>query len=126
MLKKINTLFMYRLIFILACYAPLAISNLFYTTTIGPDFNRYKLYLLYFFGEETVFIPEQGFAYFLIIAFFCKLQISDYQENFSSLINNVGIQDNFNVAYLSDFEYKLNLGIQYGNYLIFLFGLFGI
>lgn len=126
MLKKINTLFMYRLIFILACYAPLAISNLFYTTTIGPDFNRYKLYLLYFFGEETAFIPEQGFAYFLIIAFFCKLQISDYQENFSSLINNVGIQDNFNVAYLSDFEYKLNLGIQYGNYLIFLFGLFGI
>ncbi len=126
MLNKINTLYVYKSIFVVACYTSLTISNLFYITTIGPDFDRYKIYLLYFFGEETVYIPEQGFAYFLIIAFFCKLQISDYQENFSSLIDSVGVQDNFNVAYLSDFEYKLNLGIQYGNYLIFLFGLFGI
>jgi len=102
------------------------ITNLFYMSTISPDFNRYKLYLYYFFGGQTDFLPEQGFIYFFIIALFCKLQIQNFNGDFENLMNSVGNQANFNISNLSAFENKIHLGIQYGNFVIFMFGIFGI
>ena len=125
-MQKINTLIFYKAFFTLSCFISLLISNLFYMTTIGPDFNRYKIYLLYFFGEPTEYIPEQGFIYFLVIAFFCFLQIGGFDESFTKNISELGNQSNFNINFISDFEHRINLGIQYGNFVIFLFGLYGI
>jgi hypothetical protein len=95
-------------------------------STISPDFNRYKLYLYYFFGEQTDFLPEQGFIYFFIISLFCKLQIQYTDGDFETLMNGVGNQVNFNYSSISSFENKIHLGIQYGNFVIFMFGIFGI
>ena len=125
-MQKINTLIFYKAFFTLSCFISLLISNLFYMTTIGPDFNRYKIYLLYFFGEPTEYIPEQGFIYFLVIAFFCFLQIGGFDESFTKNISELGNQSNFNINFISDFEHRVNLGIQYGNFVIFLVGLYGI
>lgn len=126
MLDKINTLVFYKILFFLTGYISLTITNLFYMSTISPDFNRYKLYLYYFFGGQTDFLPEQGFIYFFIIALFCKLQIQNFNGDFENLMNNVGNQTNFNISNLSAFENKIHLGIQYGNFVIFMFGIFGI
>lgn len=126
MLDKINTLVFYKILFFLTSYISLTITNLFYMSTISPDFNRYKLYLYYFFGGQTDFLPEQGFIYFFIIALFCKLQIQNFNGDFESLMSNVGNQTNFNISNLSAFENKIHLGIQYGNFVIFMFGIFGI
>jgi len=126
MLDKINTLVFYKILFFLTGYVSLTITNLFYMSTISPDFNRYKLYLYYFFGGQTDFLPEQGFIYFFIIALFCKLQIQNFNGDFESLMSNVGNQTNFNISNLSAFENKIHLGIQYGNFVIFMFGIFGI
>ena len=125
-MQKINTLIFYKAFFTLSCFISLLISNLFYMTTIGPDFNRYKIYLLYFFGEPTEYIPEQGFIYFLVIAFFCFLQIGGFDESFTKNISELGNQSNFNINFITEFEHRINLGIQYGNFVIFLFGLYGI
>jgi len=126
MLDKINTLVFYKILFFLTGYISLMITNLFYMSTISPDFNRYKLYLYYFFGGQTDFLPEQGFIYFFIIALFCKLQIQNFNGDFENLMNSVGNQANFNISNLSAFENKIHLGIQYGNFVIFMFGIFGI
>ena len=53
MLDKINTLVFYKILFFLTGYISLTITNLFYMSTISPDFDRYKLYLYYFFGGQT-------------------------------------------------------------------------
>jgi len=125
-MQKINTLIFYKAFFTLSCFISLLLSNLFYMTTIGPDFNRYKIYLLYFFGEPTEYIPEQGFIYFFVIAFFCFLQIGGFDESFTKNISELGNQSNFNINFITEFEHRINLGIQYGNFVIFLFGLYGI
>lgn len=125
-MHKINKLIFYKAFFTLSCFISLLLSNLFYMTTIGPDFNRYKIYLLYFFGEPTEYIPEQGFIYFFVIAFFCFLQIGGFDESFTKNISELGNQSNFNINFITEFEHRINLGIQYGNFVIFLFGLYGI
>lgn len=125
-MQKFNTLLFYKIFFTLSCLISLILSNFYYITTIGPDFNRYKIYLLYFFGEPTEFIPEQGFIYFLVIAFFCFLQIRGFDESFTSSISELGNQSNFNIKLISEFEHRINMGIQFGNFVIFLFGLYGI
>jgi hypothetical protein len=126
MLDKINKLVFYKILFFLTGYISLTITNLFYMSTISPDFNRYKIYLYYFFGGQTDILPEQGFIYFFIIALFCKLQIQNFNGDFENLMNSVGNQVNFNISNLSAFENKIHLGIQYGNFVIFMFGIFGI
>lgn len=126
MLDKINKLVFYKILFFSTGYISLLFTNLFYMSTISPDFNRYKLYLYYFFGEQTDFLPEQGFIYFFIISLFCKLQIQYTDGDFETLMNGVGNQVNFNYSSISSFENKIHLGIQYGNFVIFMFGIFGI
>ena len=126
MLDKINKLIFYKILFFSTAYISLLVTNLFYMSTISPDFNRYKLYLYYFFGEQTDFLPEQGFIYFFIISLFCKLQIQYTDGDFETLMNGVGNQVNFNYSSISSFENKIHLGIQYGNFVIFMFGIFGI
>ena len=54
------------------------------------------------------------------------MQIGGFDESFTKNISELGNQSNFNINFISDFEHRINLGIQYGNFVIFLFGLYGI
>ena len=69
---------------------------------------------------------EQGFAYFLIISLFVKNRLKNYGTVYENEINNIGEQTNFSYFNLSRFENSYNLGIQEGNFIIYIFGLIGL
>ena len=54
------------------------------------------------------------------------MQIGGFDESFTKNISELGNQSNFNINFITEFEHRINLGIQYRNFVIFLFGLYGI
>ena len=100
--------------------------NLYYPSTLSPDFVRYKSYIEYFMGFNNFINSEQGSLYFFIIFIFIFIQVKSNNLEFPDNLNNIGNQLNFNFSNISQFEYQVGLGIQYGNIFIYLFGLFGI
>ena len=53
------------------------LNYLFYNIVDGPDFQKYKVYLNYFFEEQTSTGQEQGLIYFYIQAINLKIFYSD-------------------------------------------------
>lgn len=63
--------------------------NLHYLTTSSPDFQYYKDYLSYFFGELENTGREQGLIYFLLVSIFIKLGNNNFSlDNTNQLISN--------------------------------------
>ena len=82
------------------------LGNLFYISTNGPDFDRYKVYIEYFYNTLEKTNLEQGLAYFFVV----------------SLITN--LRNNENYLYIND-EFLSN-SIQIANFLFYIIGLVGL
>ncbi len=82
------------------------LGNLFYISTNGPDFDRYKVYIEYFYNTLEKTNLEQGLAYFFVV----------------SLITN--LRNNENYLYIND-EFLSN-SIQVANFLFYIIGLVGL
>ena len=80
---KTNSLL--SVIFIFSLYISFTYGTLYYSSTFGPDFEYYKGYLDYFFGNKDITNLEQGLIYFyfssLFLAFKSEyINIMNYQE----------------------------------------------
>lgn len=63
--------------------------NLHYLSTYSPDFQYYKDYLSYFFGEYENSGREQGLLYFFLVSLFIKLGPNNFSlDNSDQLISN--------------------------------------
>ena len=63
--------------------------NLHYLSTYSPDFQYYKDYLSYFYGEFQYSNREQGLLYFSLVSLFIKLGPNDFSlDNTNQLISN--------------------------------------
>ena len=80
--------------------------NLHYLTTNSPDYQYYKDYLSYFFGELEHTGREQGLTYFMLVSIFIKLGSDNFSlDNTNQLLSNA---------------------IQFTNLSLYLLGLFGL
>lgn len=113
-------------VFVLSIFYLIFITNLYYPSVLSPDLHRYKTYLEYFFTDQTKIISEQGTLYYYIISIFVYLQINSIETssplNFTDLDNQI----NFRPEFLSETELNFGLGIQNGNFIIYLIGLYGL
>jgi len=83
-----------------------SIGEIFYNSIDGTDFYRYFRYVEYFMGEVETPNREQGLFYFWIISLFIKSS-----QNF----------------YISEnWEYIFSTAIQFGNFVFYLVGIFGL
>tara|TARA_B100000886_G_scaffold232373_1_gene162333 strand:+ start:542 stop:2182 length:1641 start_codon:yes stop_codon:yes gene_type:complete len=97
---------LYYLIFLSSLYISFAYGNLYYSTTLGPDFDYYSGYLDYFYGTKDTTNLEQGLIYFYLISFFSSLKSQ----------------------YLNQYNYLeiISQGIQLTNFILYVIGLFGV
>ena len=97
---------LYYLIFLSSLYISFAYGNLYYSTTLGPDFDYYSGYLDYFYGTKDTTNLEQGLIYFYLISFFSSLKSQ----------------------YLNQYNYLeiISQGIQLTNFILYIIGLFNI
>lgn len=102
-LRKINPAFLF---FSFSFFSIYSIISLFYDSTQGSDYEKYSNYLNYFLYESESTYLEQGLIYYYIISFFISL--------FSYQLNPENIDNIF------------SLGIQVGNFYIFIIGLVGL
>lgn len=103
--NKTYQLFTYLLFAITTLYS-FSISQLYYLTSKGPDYDFYKPYFDYFFGSINETGVEQGLIYYFLHAFIAT----------------------FNSEYLNDFhlDQHMSNSIQIGNFVFYIMGLIGI
>ena len=96
--KVLIFIFLYAYIFV--------INNLFYTSTFSADYQKYIIYLEYFYNYSNFSFLDQGTAYYAIVA----------------------IVLNFFSQYTSPatLQFDISFAIQLTNNLLILLGLFGI
>ena len=114
------------IIFVFTLISSFSLGNIYYLTTQGPDFVRYRNYLDYFILDTADLKLEQGFVYFLFISFFTIGRIGKFSVFNDSELSNLGNKTNFSYYNLSEFELEYSLAIQEGNFLIYLIGLLGL
>jgi len=114
------------IIFLSTLISTFSFGNIYFLSTQSPDFVRYRNYIDYLILGQKELALEQGFAYFLIISLFVKNRLKNYGTVYENEINNIGEQTNFSYFNLSRFENSYNLGIQEGNFIIYIFGLIGL
>lgn len=125
MIKRIK-LHIPFLFFLSTLIATFSFGNIFFLSTQSPDFIRYRNYLDYFILTNENLALEQGLMYFLIISLFVRLRINEYGNLIQNEITNIGEQTNFSYYSLSRIEQSYNLGIQEGNFVLYLIGLIGL
>ena len=94
------------LLFISSSVITFSLGNLYYISTSGPDFDRYKVYIEYFYGFHDVTNLEQGVFYFFVISLITKLRDED--------------------RFLFFYDEFLSNTIQIGNFIFYVFGLLGM
>src|SRR5210317_976901 len=91
------------------------ILNLYYLSTLSPDYSRYSKYLNYFNSEVEVINLDQGLAYFFLIyitkVFLYNFITFDQLEEFYTF---------------DDHEFFISLAIQTGNTLLYIIGIVGL
>jgi len=106
MLKtKINWSITWSLVFLISTYITYVINSTHFDLTKAADFEYYRDYLSYFFGEIGKTNREQGLIYFFLVSFILK--ISEMEYGFYSMFLNI------------------SNGILLTNYLLYLIGLAG-
>jgi len=123
-IKKIN-IFSF-LILLFSIILSNSFINLYYLSTLSPDFNRYGTYLSYFLEPDGEIFSEQGVLYYFIISLFTFINIKDFNLSEENSIKNLGNSENLNLLYVSDFEVSVSTAIQTGNLFLFIVGLFGL
>ena len=121
-LKKINLSF---ILFIITLLGSFSLGNIYYLSTLSPDFVRYRMYIDYFIIDESTVILEQGFVYFLFTSFFVFMRLKNFSISNEDAILNVGNKTNFSYLDLTPIEANYNLGIQEANFILYLIGLIG-
>lgn len=101
---KTNSLL--SVIFIFSLYISFTYGTLYYSSTLGPDFDYYKGYLDYFFGNKDITNLEQGLIYFYFSSLFLAFK--------SEYINIMNYQE------------IVSHSIQLNNFLFYIIGLFGL
>lgn len=91
------------------------ILNLYYLSTLSPDYSRYSKYLNYFNSEVEVINLEQGLAYFFLI-YITKV----------FLYNFITFDQLEEVYTFNDHEFFISLAIQTGNTLLYIIGIVGL
>jgi len=104
--KKRFELIIYLILFLASLAITFSNINLHYLTTFSPDFQYYKDYLSYFFGEFEYSGREQGLIYFFLVSLFVKLGPNNFSlDNTNQLLSNA---------------------VQLTNLSLYLFGLTGL
>lgn len=125
--NKLKTIFnLPFFLFLLTLLSSFSIGNIYYISTQAPDFVRYRKYVDYFILESSNLKLEQGFIYFIIVTFFIIKRIEDFPTFTNLEVNNLGNKTNFSFYNLSEFEINYSLGIQEGNFFIYIIGLVGL
>ena len=90
--KKRFELIIYLILFLASLAIAFSNINLHYLTTFSPDFQYYKDYLSYFFGEFEYSGREQGLIYFFLVSLFVKLGPNNFSlDNTNQLLSNAVI-----------------------------------
>ena len=100
--------------------------NLYYLSTLSPDFNRYSTYLSYFLEPDGEIFSEQGVLYYFLISIFIFFNVQNFNTLEAKSIELLGSSENLNLLYVTDFEISVSTGIQNGNLFLFILGLFGL
>ena len=95
--------------FIVSTYTTYAINSTHFDITKAADYEYYRDYLYYFFGEIETTNKEQGLFYFFIVSLVLKLSELDFGLYGLSLFLSNGILITNYLLYL--------LGLQDLNYL---------
>lgn len=107
MLKnKINLSIIWAFIFLISTYATYAVNSTHFDITKAADFEYYRDYLYYFFGEIENTNREQGLIYFFLVSLVLKTSNMDF-----------GIYSIF---------LNISNGVLLTNYLLYLIGLAGL
>ncbi len=80
-------------------------ANLFYRSTTGPDYEKYKQYLDFFFGYRESSALEQGLSYYYLVATMIKFNLE----------KNI----------FTDIDLLYSFSIQSTNLIIYTFGILG-
>ena len=91
--------------FSLTYIASHSFANLFYRSTTGPDYEKYKQYLDFFFGYRESSSLEQGLTYYYLVSSMIKF--------------------NLNKNIFTDLELLYSFSIQSTNLIIYTLGLLG-
>ena len=94
------------LLFISSSVVTFSLGNLYYISTSGPDFDRYKVYIEYFYGFHDITNLEQGIFYFFFISLITKIRDGD--------------------RFLFFYDEFLSNTIQIGNFIFYIIGLLGM
>ena len=105
-MKIINNVKLKVLVFIFLYAYIFVINNLFYTSTYSADYQKYIIYLEYFYDYSNFSFLDQGAAYYAIVA----------------------IVLNFFSQYTSPatLQFDISFAIQLTNNLLILLGIFGV
>ena len=103
--KNFQSIFL-LVLFSFTTYSSYAFGTLYYTTTMGPDYDYYKRYFSYFYGELQSTNLEQGLLYF-----FSTSHINTFRSEYINPSNNLEFISN---------------SIQTTNFIFYLIGIFGI
>ena len=91
--------------FSLTYVASHSFANLFYRSTTGPDYEKYKQYLDFFFGYRESSGLEQGLTYYYLVSSMIKF--------------------NLNKNIFTDIDLLYSFSIQSTNLIIYTLGLLG-
>ena len=123
-MKKLNSIKNKNILsFLLLAFSLLLTNsfiNLYYLSTLSPDFNRYSTYLSYFLEPNGEIFSEQGVLYYFIISIFIFINLENFNFSEVNNIKNLGNSENLNLFYISDFEISVSTGIQNGNLFLFI------
>ena len=98
--------FLTYLLFAITTLYSLSISQLYYLTSKGPDYDFYRPYFDYFFGSINQTGVEQGLIYYFVNAIIATFN-SEYLNNFN-------------------LDQHMSNSIQMGNFVFYLMGLIGL
>ena len=103
---KTNWSTFWFLIFIVSTYTNIRSKQYAFDLTKAADYEYYRDYIYYFFGENEITNKEQGLIYFFIVSFILKVSEIDFGFYGVSLF--------------------LSNGILIANYFLYLIGLAGL
>ena len=102
---KLDSSFLYLIIFCLSSILTFIIGELYFYTPNGVDYGKYIKYIEYFENKSESTHTGQGIIYYYLISLITFIR----RDN----ISNLNIQN------------AMNSNIQFGNFLIYLIGLYG-
>ena len=114
-----------KLIFFTSLWFSFLISDLYYLSTLSPDFFRYKSYIEYFLFDETNIFSEQGVFYFYFVSIVIYVVFKDLPEGYILDLEKFGNQINFNYEQINELEIHLSNAIQLSNFIIYIVGIVG-